>query len=472
MVFIFKVIIGVFALLFAVMGIWLAVGRDAPGPSMLAYATYRGKADIVATWPGNATVRWLVDTPTHDIQPTWSPACSAAADCRLSYVLDGKAGGAAPGRQLRTVGLVSHTPVDVNPVAGESVEAVWSPDGAYLASVQRSGDQTDVYIIRARDGAATNLSDHPRYDSQPYWSPDGSRLAFVSSRGTEIPPRNTVYIATFDDNKAVIDLQRLTAPDRNEKLLGWSPDGEWVMFTAAGRPGFSPLGDMFVVRVADGETIRVVRNLYRYANPVWSPDGAWIAYEIVYEGNHEIAVVRPDGTDQRILSRLPGVDRRPVWSPDGSWVVFESRDVDNRDLYIVRPDGSGLRNLSDHPALDVGAVWSADGRWIAFESMRDGNREIYIVRPDGTGLTNMSLYKGIDAQPAWSPPITLAFRPWVLIGMAGVLGLVVAGRWGDFSTQRATRVGRNGAASSDAADIEDRHAVNDMATQERHPQGR
>jgi Tol biopolymer transport system component len=153
-----------------------------------------------------------------------------------------------------------------------------------------------------------------------------------------------------------------------------------------------------------------------------------------------MAVVRPDGSDLRVLLDLPGLDSKPVWSPDGEWLAFESRLVENREIYVVRPDGSDLRNLSNHLALDVGPVWSADGRWIAFESMRSGNRDIFIVQPDGSRLTNISRSPGIDAQPAWSPSIVLAYRPWVLIGAAGVLGMVAVGS--NFFTTAAQRAQR------------------------------
>jgi Tol biopolymer transport system component len=42
------------------------------------------------------------------------------------------------------------------------------------------------------------------------------------------------------------------------------------------------------------------------SHPAWSPDGEWIAYVHGYPG--ELVIVRPDGSDQRILKVDPGTD--------------------------------------------------------------------------------------------------------------------------------------------------------------------
>ena len=55
----------------------------------------------------------------------------------------------------------------------------------------------------------------------------------------------------------------------------------------------------------------------------WSPDGAWIAYVV---DRTLLRVVRPDGTGDRLLSRIEDSDTigfwQPAWTPDGSRIVY------------------------------------------------------------------------------------------------------------------------------------------------------
>jgi TolB protein len=70
-------------------------------------------------------------------------------------------------------------------------------------------------------------------------------------------------------------------------------------------------------------------------------------------------------------------DANPNFSPDGQWIAFESDRSGDYEVYAIRPDGSGLRNLTNHPARDQLPAFSPDGRWLLFQSDRDGSVDIY-----------------------------------------------------------------------------------------------
>jgi len=121
------------------------------------------------------------------------------------------------------------------------------------------------------------------------------------------------------------------------------------------------------------------------------------------DGNNEIYVMNPDGTDVVRLTEDSADDSDPSWSPDNQQIAFVSDRTGNREIYVMKADGRDVTRLTDHPALDSVPAWSRDGRHIAFVSDRDGNNEIYIMNADGTNQRNLTKNPALDISPAWSP---------------------------------------------------------------------
>ena len=187
----------------------------------------------------------------------------------------------------------------------------------------------------------------------------------------------------------------------------WSPDRTRLV-VAIGSGRYS---DCFrlAVMAADGTGLTPITEGCDQ-QPAWSPDGTLIAFSsfqfqtVTYYPSYAIAVVRPDGTDLRVLTTpvdhpahaesytvQRGIgDHAPTWSPDSRTIAFarERTQVDP-GLYAVGVAGGDEQHLGGKPEA-AGPLfdpdWSPDGATIAaVRHAVDGrSQDIVLFRTDGT----------------------------------------------------------------------------------------
>jgi TolB protein len=195
----------------------------------------------------------------------------------------------------------------------------------------------------------------------------------------------------------------------------WSPDGARVAYYSVGG---RDVPDGLNVANADGGNPRrltdVVRGEYQNA-PVWSAAGDKIAYETIdvpvtgIGAPAEIYVINADGSGKTNLTRNPDWDGNPSVSPDGRIAFVTNSSANQTNIYSVNADGTGLRQLTTS-GRDGAPSFSPDGKLIAFMSSRDGNTEVYVMQADGANQTNVSRHAAGDfAAVVGSPP--LAWSP-------------------------------------------------------------
>jgi dipeptidyl aminopeptidase/acylaminoacyl peptidase len=132
-----------------------------------------------------------------------------------------------------------------------------------------------------------------------------------------------------------------------------TPDDIGALVEAAG-PRVSPDGRLvaFVVRHVD-------RAANGYASRVWLAPA---------DGSHPAEPVTSGGERR---------DADPVWSPDGRWLAFTSTRAGEKPTTIhLLPIGRAGETvaLATHPQPTAGLAWSPDGRWLAFTSRTPDER--------------------------------------------------------------------------------------------------
>jgi len=269
-------------------------------------------------------------------------------------------------------------------LADETVD--WIDELIDTASPESALTPDELREIRGRI-TSRDISDlHPR------WSPDGQRIIFTSNINGDYD----LYSLNADGSD-FLGRGPATRLEREDNTDGdFSPD--WSQYPVSTTPASS----VFALPSAD--------SLVEPSSTVGS-----IAFTSDRDGNDEIYVMSPDGTDQTRLTYNPGLDGNPSWSPDGTKIAFTSERDGTEDIYIMNSDGSDQTRLTDPTWVEemghwrsYRPAWSPDGSTIAFTIGPDWNRwtAVAFITADGsdpTLFTDGDMWCNNSYCSSWAP---------------------------------------------------------------------
>jgi TolB protein len=87
-------------------------------------------------------------------------------------------------------------------------DGAWSPDGNWIAYIQRDGTNNDLWVVPASGGQPTKLTDGKQLAS-PVWSPDGSKIAFFEVDGDGFKVSYVDFSVGQDGRPAASDSEKL-----------------------------------------------------------------------------------------------------------------------------------------------------------------------------------------------------------------------------------------------------------------------
>jgi tricorn protease len=101
-------------------------------------------------------------------------------------------------------------------------------------------------------------------------------------------------------------------------------------------------------------------------HPALSPDGQTVAFD--FQGN--LYTVPAAGGLATPVTLHPDHDRQPVWSPDGKWLAFASDRHGNWDIFLVPARGGQVKRLTHHSGPDTPCSFTPDGKHVLFTATR------------------------------------------------------------------------------------------------------
>ncbi|MBE2233766.1 MAG: PD40 domain-containing protein [Anaerolinea sp.] len=178
----------------------------------------------------------------------------------------------------------------------------------------------------------------------------------------------------------------------------YSPDGKFI----AARSERSDQTGLAVMS-ANGADRRRLTTFFEDAHPRWSGDGSQITFESNREGDRRwrVYTVGAAGGDDRFLD----YGRWPAWSPRSGLIAYQGcgAATGRCGLLLINAGGGDSRQVTDVPG-DSMPSWSPDGARIAFASAeRGGSWDIFVLELASGNVATLVSSPGVDVHPVWSP---------------------------------------------------------------------
>lgn len=247
-------------------------------------------------------------------------------------------------------------------------------------------------------GSPEQVLDNKIWFGQFSVSSDGSLVYMPNLSSGKRPERSLVLVDRKGNEKLLTDLKQRY---RNPRF---SPDGKYIAIDIIEKNRESI--DTENVWVFDMERSFFTQQTFETSNldPIWTPDGKRLIF-----GSEEI-----DGTSKVYWKQVNSTEEPELllegnypWitslSPDGKVMAFYDRkDKTGLDIFTMDANDKTITPIANSPAEELSPMFSPDGRFIAYGSNESGQREIYVQPYPPTGRKWQISNDG-GTEPVWAP---------------------------------------------------------------------
>jgi Tol biopolymer transport system component len=306
-------------------------------------------------------------------------------------------------------------------------EGYWSPDGKRLVFQSERDPANPFYQIFVLDfatGDTKRISPGMGKTTCAFFRPGSDEIMFGS---THLDPKSLQY------QKEELDFRA----SGKERRYAWDYDAEMDIFAYSEKTG----------------TLKQLTTAKGYdAEGGYSPDGQWIVFSSMRDAYNrklspteekqlaldasyfaEVYIMKADGSEQKRLTDWAGYDGGTFFTKDGRivWRHFEENGL-IANVWTMKPDGSDKKQITDFGAMSWAPYEHPSGEYFVFASNKLGfeNFEVFMVDKDGAKEPVQITYTpGFDGLPVPSPDGTQMAFTSARGGGAGSAGQIYLAQW-------------------------------------------
>ncbi|MCK4788920.1 MAG: PD40 domain-containing protein, partial [Desulfobacteraceae bacterium] len=275
------------------------------------------------------------------------------------------------------------------PLLGSNYNAVWSPDGEYLAYVtEQTGTRgpgfyhRPLHILHLKTGEERELAGEIEVRA-PRWSRDGCSIlvtGYDNNKRNQKDYNGGVYKIDVQDGHVTELVQFPPVQDFlrdvwwETSIADWSHDGKAVFYVNRGKILMRELESSQEKQLYQNNNLARLLNL--------SPDGKRLVFgnNNEDEGTCSILIMPVSGGEPRELCKFQAslVPWVVTWTPDGEYVLYTEKVKEGCDLWRISPDGGDPQKLWQSDKRNSGLSIHPDGQQIAF-STYEQDEEIWVM---------------------------------------------------------------------------------------------
>lgn len=310
--------------------------------------------------------------------------------------------------------------------------AKWMNDGKHIAYISNESGSSQLWIMREDGKKRRQITDREGGISDFMFAPDEKKILFVADVKTkttvtdmhpDLPLASGIiandlmykhwdewvssaphpFIADFDGEKISGEIDLLEGepyespvkPMGGIEQLAWSPDGKTIAYTSRKKTGkaysVSTNTDIYFYDIEKGTTINVTEGMLGYdMNPVFSPDGQWLAWESQerdgYEADkHRLFVMHLATGEKKDLSvQFDQNVESLAWAEDSKSIYFVSVWHAVSQIYRADIERTEIKQLTSG-MHDYKSVYPAADVLIGIKCSMSKPHEIYAINKE-TGM--------------------------------------------------------------------------------------
>jgi len=330
----------------------------------------------------------------------------------------------------------------ITKTATREASAQWMKDGEHIAFLSSETGTMQLWIMKSDGTDRRQISEREGGINDFQFSPDETKILFAADvkygqrtvdKYPDLPKASGIivtdlmykhwdewiqtvphpFIAEFNNNKIENEIDVLKdepyespmKPFGGIEQLAWSPDGKTVAYTCRKKTGkeyaLSTNSDIYFYHLATKKTGNMTEGMMGYdQNPVFSPDGKWLAWESMERDGYEADKNRlflmnlTTGEKKDLSANFDQNSGALKWSKDSKSIYFVSCWHALTQVYRADISDNKITQITKG-VHDYSSVEPANSKLIGVKHSMSKPDEIYSIDP-ATGLETELSFENKD----------------------------------------------------------------------------